>query len=172
VLRLFPLTRWRKVAGAAPVGAAPVGVAVVGVAVVGAAAVGAAAAAAVKSGFLRLRRRAVAAAVGAAEVGAAPAGAAAVGVAVVGVGVAGMVVVGMAAVGVVGNFCIKKAGRLRNQFLRSSATRRLHQVMGHRPRNSLTSPNKWGRTERPPSLETSMLIGEQLRVIMAIVSRM
>jgi hypothetical protein len=110
VLRLFPVTRRRKVAGAAPVG--------------------------------------------------------------VGAAVAGVAVVGMAAVGVVGNFWIKKAGRRRNQFLRSSATRRPHQGMGHPPRNSLTSPNKWGRTERSPSLETSMLIGEHLQVIMAIVSRM
>ena len=53
VLRLFPLTRRRKVAGAGPVGV-----------VVG----GAAAAAVVKSGFWRLRRRAVAAAVRAAAV--------------------------------------------------------------------------------------------------------
>jgi hypothetical protein len=106
VLRLFPLTRRRKVAGAAPVG---VGAAVAGVAVVGAAAVGAAAAAAVKSGFRRLHRRAVAAAVGAAAVGAAPAGAAAVGTAAAGVAAAATgvaVVVGMA--GVVGNLWIKK----------------------------------------------------------------
>jgi hypothetical protein len=97
VLRLFPLTQRRKVAGAAAVGVAVVG---------------AAAAAAVKSGFRGLRRRAVAAAVGAAPAGAV----AATGVAVV--------VVGMAVVGVVGNLWIKKAGCRRNQFLRSSATRR------------------------------------------------
>ena len=83
VLRLFPLTRRRKVAGAAPVGVA-----------VG----GAAAAAAVKSGFRRLRRRAVAAAVGAAAVGAASAGAAAAGVAPVGTAAGvGRVAVGGAA---------------------------------------------------------------------------
>jgi hypothetical protein len=103
VLRLFPPTRRRKVAGAAAVG---VGAAVA----VGVAVAGAAAAAAVKSGFRRLRRRAVAAAVGAAAVGGAPAGAAAVGVAVAGTGVAvagtGVAVVGM---GVVGNLWIKKS---------------------------------------------------------------
>jgi len=96
VLRLFPLTRRRKVAGAAPVGAGVAGAGVAGAAAVGVAVGGAAAAAAVKSGFRRLRRRAVAAAVGAAAVGAAPAGAAAVGTAAAGVAVAatGVAVVG------------------------------------------------------------------------------
>jgi hypothetical protein len=105
VLRLFPLTQRRKVAGAAAVGAAVAGAAAVGVAVVGAAA-----AAAVKSGFRRLRRRAVAAAVGAAPAGAAAAGVAvaATGVAVAAAGVA-VVVVGMAVVRVVGNLWIKKS---------------------------------------------------------------
>jgi hypothetical protein len=95
VLRLFPLTQRRKVAGAAAVGVAVVG---------------AAAAAAVKSGFRRLRRRAVAAAVGAAPAGAAAAGVAvaATGVAVAAAGVA-VVVVGMAVVRVVGNLWIKKS---------------------------------------------------------------
>jgi hypothetical protein len=111
-------------------------------------------------------------AAGAAAAGAvkprAPAGLVAVGtvvaagtVAATGVAVVGADVVGAAVAGVVGSLWIN--GCRRNQFLRSSAGRRPHQVMGHRPRNSLTSPNKWGRTERPP-LETSMLIGERFRL--------
>jgi hypothetical protein len=136
VLRLFPLTQRRKVAGAAAVGAAVAGAAAVGVAVVGAAA-----AAAVKSGFRRLRRRAVAAAVGAAPDGTAAVGTAAAGVAVAAAGVAvaatgvavvatGVAVVGMAVVGVVGNLWIIKAGCRRISFfdrlqraVRSSRTR-------------------------------------------------
>jgi hypothetical protein len=77
--------------------------------------------------------------VGAAAVGAASAGAAAVGTAAVGVAVAGVAAVGVA-VGVVGN--LLAAVEVSFFDLRQRAVRT-------RPRNSLTSPNKWGRAERP-----------------------
>jgi hypothetical protein len=76
----------------------------------------------------------------------------------------------MAGVGVVGNLRKKLAAVEIGSLIVGNAPS-AHQVMGHRPRNSLTSPNKWGRTERPPSLGHSMLIGEQHQIIMAIVSR-
>ena len=42
----------------------------------------------------------------------------------------------------------------------------------HRSMNSLTSPNKWEPHGAAPSPDASMLIGEPLQVIIAIVSRM
>ena len=103
--------------------------------------VGAAAAAAV---FLRPLRHAVAAAVGAVAVGAASNGAASNGAAVVGVAVAGVVVAGVVAVG---NLWIKKVSCRETSFL--DRQQRAVPPWVTTRRNSLTSPNKWGRTVQP-----------------------
>jgi len=131
------------------------------------AAVGAAAAAAV---FRRLRRRAVAAAVGAAAVGAASAGAAAVGTAVAGVAVVGVAVVGMAVVGVVGNLRIKLAAAGNSSSIVGNAP----SAPGHGspPEEFAYRSKQMGPHAAAPSPEASMLIDEQLQVIMVIVPRM
>jgi len=118
--------------------------------VAGAAAVGAAAAAAV---FLRLLRRAVAAAVGAVAVGAASNGAAAVGVAVA---------------GVVGNWWIKTAVEISFFDRRQRAVRTSLWVTAE---EFAYLTKQMGPHGAAPSPEASMLIDEQLQVIVAIVAR-